>query len=61
MEADMVTLQTQISSMEKNLKSIELENLLMEEQNQNLFLELSGLSRALVRSLAHIQLPHMVS
>ncbi|XP_056278055.1 myelin transcription factor 1-like isoform X5 [Pseudoliparis swirei] len=59
MVADMVTLQTQISSMEQNLKSIELENLVMEQQNQNLFLELSGLSRALVRSLAHIRLPHM--
>ncbi|XP_068609593.1 myelin transcription factor 1 [Brachionichthys hirsutus] len=59
MEADMVNLQTQISSMEKNLKSIEHENKMIEEQNQVLFTELSGLSRALIRSLANIRLPHM--
>uniref|UniRef100_A0A4W6BXP8 Myelin transcription factor 1 n=1 Tax=Lates calcarifer TaxID=8187 RepID=A0A4W6BXP8_LATCA len=60
MEADMVNLQTQISSMEKNLKSIEHENKMIEEQNEALFMELSGLSRALIRSLANIRLPHMV-
>ncbi|MEQ2161647.1 hypothetical protein GOODEAATRI_011609 [Goodea atripinnis] len=60
MEADMVNLQTQISSMEKNLKSIEHENKMIEEQNEALFMELSGLSRALIRSLANIHLPHMV-
>ncbi|XP_067381738.1 myelin transcription factor 1 isoform X5 [Channa argus] len=60
MEADMVNLQTQISSMEKNLKSIEHENKMIEEQNEALFMELSGLSRALIRSLANIRLPHMI-
>ncbi|CAL8326345.1 unnamed protein product [Merluccius merluccius] len=59
MEADMVNLQTQISSMEKNLKSIEQENKVMEEQNEALFMELSGLSHALIRSLTNISLPHM--
>ncbi|KAM9350601.1 myelin transcription factor 1 [Symphorus nematophorus] len=59
MEADMVNLQTQISSMEKNLKTIEHENKMIEEQNEALFMELSGLSRALIRSLANIRLPHM--
>ncbi|KAL6120176.1 myt1 [Pungitius sinensis] len=59
MEADMVNLQTQISSMEMNLKSIEHENKMIEEQNEALFVELSGLSRALIRSLANISLPHM--
>ncbi|KAG7257442.1 hypothetical protein CRUP_006124 [Coryphaenoides rupestris] len=59
MEADMVNLQTQISSMEKNLKSIEQENKVMEEQNEALFMELSGLSHALIRSLTNIRLPHM--
>ncbi|XP_039591720.1 myelin transcription factor 1-like isoform X2 [Polypterus senegalus] len=58
-EADMVNLQTQISSMEKNLKNIEEENKIIEEQNEALFMELSGLSRALIRSLANIRLPHM--
>lgn len=51
----------QISSMEKNLKNIEHENKMIEEQNEALFMELSGLSRALIRSLANIRLPHMVS
>ncbi|XP_076132992.1 myelin transcription factor 1 [Alosa pseudoharengus] len=59
MESDMVNLQTQISSMEKNLRNIEEENKLIEEQNEALFMELSGLSQALIRSLAHIRLPHM--
>ncbi|MBN3310599.1 MYT1 factor, partial [Amia calva] len=59
MEADMVNLQTQISSMEKNLKNIEEENKIIEEQNEALFMELSGLSQALIRSLANIRLPHM--
>ncbi|EPY87813.1 Myelin transcription factor 1-like protein [Camelus ferus] len=48
-----------ILSMEKSLKTIEEENRLIEEQNEALFLELSGLSRALIRSLANIRLPHM--
>ncbi|KAM6977389.1 myelin transcription factor 1-like isoform 6-T6 [Aplochiton taeniatus] len=59
MEADMVNLQTQISSMEKNLKNIEHENKLIEVQNEALFMELSGLSQALIRSLANIRLPHL--
>ncbi|XP_069506932.1 myelin transcription factor 1 isoform X7 [Ambystoma mexicanum] len=59
MEADMVKLQSQISSMEKNLKNIEDENKVIEEQNEVLFVELSGLSQALIRSLANIRLPHM--
>ncbi|KAL1020801.1 hypothetical protein UPYG_G00004830 [Umbra pygmaea] len=59
METDMVNLQTQISSMEKNLQNIEDENKLIEEQNETLFMELSGLSHALIRSLANIRLPHM--
>lgn len=50
----------QISSMEKNLKNIEEENKIIEEQNEALFLELSGLSQALIQSLANIRLPHMV-
>lgn len=50
----------QISSMERSLKSIEEENRLIEEQNEALFLELSGLSQALIQSLANIRLPHMV-
>ncbi|TSM04926.1 Myelin transcription factor 1 [Bagarius yarrelli] len=58
-EADMVNLQTQISSMERNLKNIEQENKIIEEQNEALFMELSGLSQALIRSLANIRLPHM--
>lgn len=47
--------------MEKSLKTIEQENKLIEEQNEALFLELSGLSQALIQSLANIRLPHMVS
>uniref|UniRef100_A0AAY5ESB0 Myelin transcription factor 1 domain-containing protein n=1 Tax=Electrophorus electricus TaxID=8005 RepID=A0AAY5ESB0_ELEEL len=60
MEADMVNLQTQITSMERNLKNIEYENKIIEEQNEALFMELSGLSQALIRSLANIRLPHLV-
>ncbi|XP_075427638.1 myelin transcription factor 1 isoform X5 [Ascaphus truei] len=59
METDMVNLQTQITSMEKNLKNIEDENKVIEEQNEALFVELSGLSQALIRSLTNIRLPHM--
>ncbi|XP_074867723.1 myelin transcription factor 1 [Carettochelys insculpta] len=59
MEAAMVKLQSQISSMEKNLKNIEEENKIIEEQNEALFLELSGLSQALIQSLANIRLPHL--
>ncbi|XP_040844104.1 myelin transcription factor 1 isoform X1 [Ochotona curzoniae] len=59
MEAAMVQLQSQICSMEKSLRTIEEENKLIEEQNEALFLELSGLSQALIQSLANIRLPHM--
>ncbi|XP_061649484.1 myelin transcription factor 1 isoform X5 [Phyllopteryx taeniolatus] len=59
MEADVVNLQTQITSMENNLKNIEQENKMIEEQNEALFMELSGLSRVLIRSLANIRVPHM--
>ncbi|XP_031750173.1 myelin transcription factor 1 isoform X5 [Xenopus tropicalis] len=59
MEADMVNLQSQITSMEKNLKNIEDENKVIEEQNDALFVELSGLSQALIRSLTNIRLPQM--
>ncbi|KAG8447196.1 hypothetical protein GDO86_014602 [Hymenochirus boettgeri] len=59
MEADMINLHTQITSMEKNLKNIEEENKVIEEQNEALFVELSGLSQALIRSLTNIRLPHM--
>ncbi|XP_075032779.1 myelin transcription factor 1 isoform X4 [Mixophyes fleayi] len=59
MEADMVNLQSQITSMEKNLKNIEDENKVIEEQNDALFVELSGLSQALIRSLTNIRIPHM--
>lgn len=55
-----VLLALQISTMEKNLKNIEEENKIIEEQNEALFLELSGLSQALIQSLANIRLPHMV-
>ncbi|TRY89742.1 hypothetical protein DNTS_027618 [Danionella cerebrum] len=54
MEADMANLHTQ-----KNLKSMEEENKLIEEKNEALFVELSGLSQALIRSLANIRLPQM--
>lgn len=47
--------------MEKNLKSMEEENKQIEERNEALFLELSGLSQALIRSLANIRLPTMVT
>ncbi|XP_051914964.1 myelin transcription factor 1-like isoform X4 [Hippocampus zosterae] len=59
MEADMVNLHTQISSMENNLKSMEEENKQIEEKNEALFLELSGLSQALIHSLANVRLPTM--
>lgn len=40
---------------------MEEENKLIEEKNEALFMELSGLSQALIRSLANIRLPQMVS
>ncbi|XP_029576021.1 myelin transcription factor 1 isoform X4 [Salmo trutta] len=59
MEDDMMNLHTQISSMENNLKSMEEENKQIEERNDALYMELSGLSQALIRSLSNIRLPHM--
>uniref|UniRef100_UPI0037E8CA61 myelin transcription factor 1-like isoform X2 n=1 Tax=Semicossyphus pulcher TaxID=241346 RepID=UPI0037E8CA61 len=59
MESDMMNLHTQITSMEKNLKNMEEENKQIEERNESLFLELSGLSQALIRSLTNIRLPTM--
>ena len=47
--------------MESNLKSIEEENKLIEQNNESLLKELAGLSQALISSLADIQLPQMVS
>ena len=51
----------QITSMESNLKTIEAENKLIEQNNESLLKELAGLSQALISSLADIQLPQMVS
>lgn len=51
----------QITSMESNLKTIEEENKLIEQNNESLLRELAGLSQALISSLADIQLPQMVS
>lgn len=47
--------------MESNLKSIEEENKVIEQQNDSLLHELANLSQSLINSLANIQLPHMVS
>ncbi|XP_008584283.1 PREDICTED: suppression of tumorigenicity 18 protein-like, partial [Galeopterus variegatus] len=49
----------QITSMESNLKTIEEENKLIEQNNESLLKELAGLSQALISSLADIQLPQM--
>lgn len=46
--------------MESNLKTIEEENKLIEQNNESLLKELAGLSQALISSLADIQLPQMV-
>lgn len=51
----------QITTMESNLKSIEEENKVIEQQNESLLHELANLSQSLIHSLANIQLPHMVS
>ncbi|XP_063076072.1 suppression of tumorigenicity 18 protein [Engraulis encrasicolus] len=58
-EADMMQLQTQISSMECNLKTIEEENKMIEQHNDGLLKELARLSQALINSLNDIQLPQM--
>ncbi|XP_051542565.1 suppression of tumorigenicity 18 protein-like isoform X2 [Myxocyprinus asiaticus] len=58
-EADMMQLQTQISSMECNLKTIEEENKIIEQHNDSLLKELAHLSQALISSLTDIQLPQM--
>lgn len=47
--------------MESNLKTIEEENKVIEQQNESLLHELANLSQSLIHSLANIQLPHMVS
>ncbi|MGH0114389.1 UNVERIFIED_CONTAM: hypothetical protein FKN15_005871 [Acipenser sinensis] len=49
----------QITTMETNLKSIEEENKVIEQQNESLLHELANLSQSLINSLANIQLPHM--
>ena len=46
--------------MESNLKSIEDENKVIEQQNESLLHELANLSQSLINSLANVQLPHMV-
>ncbi|KPP78807.1 hypothetical protein Z043_101669 [Scleropages formosus] len=48
-----------ITTMETNLKSIEEENKVIEQQNDSLLHELANLSQSLINSLANIQLPHM--
>uniref|UniRef100_A0A674NZN2 Myelin transcription factor 1 domain-containing protein n=1 Tax=Takifugu rubripes TaxID=31033 RepID=A0A674NZN2_TAKRU len=58
-EADMIKLRTQITTMESNLKSIEEENKVIEQQNESLLHELANLSHSLINSLANAQLPHM--
>uniref|UniRef100_A0A3P8X8L2 Myelin transcription factor 1 domain-containing protein n=1 Tax=Esox lucius TaxID=8010 RepID=A0A3P8X8L2_ESOLU len=58
-EADMIKLRTQITTMESNLKSVEEENKVIEQQNESLLHELASLSQTLINSLANIQLPHM--
>uniref|UniRef100_UPI001A98C85F LOW QUALITY PROTEIN: myelin transcription factor 1-like n=1 Tax=Gasterosteus aculeatus aculeatus TaxID=481459 RepID=UPI001A98C85F len=40
-------------------QTIEHENKMIEERNEALLPKLSGLSRALIRSLGNISLPHM--
>lgn len=47
--------------MEVNLKNMEEENKQIEEKNEALYLELSGLSQTLIRNLANIHLPSMVT
>lgn len=51
---------TQITTMESNLKSIEEENKVIEQQNESLLHELANLSQSLINSLANVQLPDMV-
>uniref|UniRef100_H3CS92 Myelin transcription factor 1 like n=1 Tax=Tetraodon nigroviridis TaxID=99883 RepID=H3CS92_TETNG len=58
-EADMIKLRTQITTMESNLKSIQEENKVIEQQNESLLHELANLSQSLINSLANAQLPHM--
>uniref|UniRef100_A0AAR2M0Q4 Myelin transcription factor 1 domain-containing protein n=1 Tax=Pygocentrus nattereri TaxID=42514 RepID=A0AAR2M0Q4_PYGNA len=54
MEADMSVTVTTIY-----LPTCKEENKLIEEKNEALFIELSGLSQALIRSLANVRLPQM--
>uniref|UniRef100_A0A8C1CYZ5 Myelin transcription factor 1 like n=1 Tax=Cyprinus carpio carpio TaxID=630221 RepID=A0A8C1CYZ5_CYPCA len=58
-EADMIKLRTQITTMESSLKSLKGENKVFEQQNEYLLHELASLSHSLINSLANIQLPHM--
>ncbi|XP_075057614.1 myelin transcription factor 1-like protein isoform X7 [Mixophyes fleayi] len=51
--------QFHITTMESNLKNIEEENKVIEQQNESLLHELANLSQSLIHSLANIQLPHM--
>lgn len=51
---------SQITTMETNLKSIEEENKVIEQQNESLLHELANLSQSVINSLANIQLPDMV-
>lgn len=50
----------QITTMESNLKSLEEENKVIEQQNESLLREPASLRHSLINSLANIQLPQMV-
>ena len=50
----------QITTMESNMKSIEEDNKVIEQQNDSLLHELANLSQSLINTLANVQLPHMV-
>lgn len=50
----------QITTMKSNLKSMEEENKVIEQQNESLLHELANLGQSLINSLANAQLPHMV-
>ena len=50
----------QITTMESNMKSIEEDNKVIEQQNDSLLHELANLSQSLINTLANVQLPPMV-
>lgn len=50
----------QITTMESNLKSLEEENKVIEQQNESLLREPASLRHSLINSLANIQRPQMV-